>query len=155
MTDVVLLCGVAGAGKTTYARTLEARGYLRLSYDEEMWALGHDSSHATREVLDEADRRVRDRLGASVGDGVPVVLDASLSTRAIRDDFRALVRRARGVPRLVVVDAPFEVLVERMRRRLDHADANNLHLDERSLRDYVDGFEFPGDEEPHELVRTG
>jgi len=36
--EVVLLCGVAGAGKTTYALGLEALGYVRLSVDEEVWA---------------------------------------------------------------------------------------------------------------------
>ena len=34
---VVLMCGVAGAGKTTYAKELEAQGYARLSIDEEVW----------------------------------------------------------------------------------------------------------------------
>lgn len=28
---VVLMCGIAGAGKTTYARRLERDGYVRLS----------------------------------------------------------------------------------------------------------------------------
>jgi hypothetical protein len=36
--EVVLLSGVAGAGKTTYALGLEALGYVRLSVDEEVWA---------------------------------------------------------------------------------------------------------------------
>ncbi|MEV1201147.1 AAA family ATPase [Microbispora rosea] len=36
---VVMMCGVAGAGKTTYAQELEQRGYARLSIDEAVWAL--------------------------------------------------------------------------------------------------------------------
>ena len=35
--EVVLMCGIAGSGKTTYAKDLEARGYVRLSVDEEIW----------------------------------------------------------------------------------------------------------------------
>lgn len=35
--EVVLMCGIAGSGKTTYAKDLEARGYARLSVDEEIW----------------------------------------------------------------------------------------------------------------------
>ncbi|MFG3602465.1 AAA family ATPase [Micromonospora chersina] len=35
--EVVLMCGVAGAGKTTYAKDLETKGYFRLSVDEEIW----------------------------------------------------------------------------------------------------------------------
>lgn len=34
---VVLMCGVAGSVKTTYAQHLEAQGYERLSIDEEVW----------------------------------------------------------------------------------------------------------------------
>jgi predicted kinase len=152
--EAVLLCGVAGAGKTTYARTLEARGYVRVSYDEEMWALGHDSSTATPEVLAEADRRVRRRIRESLAEGTPVVVDASLSTRAIRDDFRGLVTDAGGTVRLVVVDAPIDVLVTRMRQR-GGADANSLVLGERALREYHASFEFPGPDEPHERITSG
>ena len=32
------MCGVAGSGKTTYAKLLETEGYVRLSIDEEVWA---------------------------------------------------------------------------------------------------------------------
>ena len=34
---VVLICGIAGSGKTTCARELENAGYVRLSIDEEVW----------------------------------------------------------------------------------------------------------------------
>ncbi|MFG3225768.1 AAA family ATPase [Kitasatospora sp. NPDC048194] len=34
---VVLMCGLPGAGKTTYARALVRRGYVRLSIDEVVW----------------------------------------------------------------------------------------------------------------------
>lgn len=153
-TEVVLLCGVAGAGKTTYARTLERSGYLRLSYDEEMWALGHDSRTAPPEVLAAADEKVRARLREAVAAGTPVVLDASLSTRAIRDEFRALVRAAGGTPRLVLVDAPAAVVDARMRERAARDDADALHLDPAASRAYRDAFEFPADDEPHDRIRS-
>ncbi|WP_461474146.1 AAA family ATPase [Microbacterium sp. HJ5] len=100
-TPVVLLCGAAGAGKTTYSRALEATGFVRLSYDDEMWALGRTSTDASLEVLAEADRRVRHAMVTSITAGAAVVLDASLSTRAVRDELRALVVAAGGAPRLV------------------------------------------------------
>ena len=40
MPMVTLLCGPAGAGKTTYARKLERRGAVRLSMDEAVWRDG-------------------------------------------------------------------------------------------------------------------
>lgn len=154
MTPVVLLCGATGAGKTTYARRLEAQGYLRVSYDEETWALGCDSSDATSDVLSEADRRVREKIREAIASGTPVVLDASLSTRAIRDDLREFVRRAGGVPRLVVVDAPFELLAARVARRGVPRDANSLPLDPVALREYYASFEFPDADEPHTRIDT-
>jgi predicted kinase len=154
MTPVILLCGVAGAGKTTYARSLEPDGYVRVSYDEEMWALGGDSADATPELLAEADRHVRARIRASVLSGNPVVLDASMSTRAIRDDLRAFVREVGGTPRLVVLDAPFGVLAARVSRRRDRADANAHYLDEGALRRFHTSFEFPGPDEPHTRIVT-
>ena len=154
MTPVILLCGVAGAGKTTYSRRLEAEGYLRVSYDEEMWTLGGNSTDVTPDMLAEADRRVRDHIRASLASGQPVVLDASLSTRVIRDDLREFVHRAGGVPRLVLVDAPFGLLAARVSRRLNHADPNAHYLDEASLRGYHAAFEFPGEDEPHTRVVT-
>src|SRR3569832_116362 len=35
---VVMMCGVAGSGKTTFAQQLEQAGYVRLSIDEEIWS---------------------------------------------------------------------------------------------------------------------
>ncbi|MGW3045535.1 AAA family ATPase [Kitasatospora sp. NPDC001159] len=37
LSTVVLMCGLPGAGKTTYAKELERRGYVRLSIDEVVW----------------------------------------------------------------------------------------------------------------------
>ena len=35
---VVLLCGLAGSGKTTYAQGLAVAGHVRLSIDAEVWS---------------------------------------------------------------------------------------------------------------------
>ena len=39
MSKVIMMCGVCGSGKTTYAKKKEQKGYIRLSIDEEMWKL--------------------------------------------------------------------------------------------------------------------
>ena len=39
MSKVIMMCGVCGSGKTTYAKKKEQEGYIRLSVDEEMWKL--------------------------------------------------------------------------------------------------------------------
>ncbi len=39
LSKVIMMCGVCGSGKTTYAKKKEQEGYIRLSIDEEMWKL--------------------------------------------------------------------------------------------------------------------
>ena len=35
---VLLMCGIAGSGKTTFSQKLEQYGCVRLSIDEEVWS---------------------------------------------------------------------------------------------------------------------
>ena len=50
MSRVIMMCGPAGAGKSTIARRLQAAGAVRLSLDEEAWERGE---HADDFVLTE------------------------------------------------------------------------------------------------------
>jgi dephospho-CoA kinase len=64
---VVLMCGVAGSGKTTFAKLLERKGFARLSIDEEVWSgsgrFGLDSDAADYpRHLEAARGRLRRRL---------------------------------------------------------------------------------------------
>lgn len=36
---IVLMCGIAGSGKTTFSQKIEPYGFTRLSIDEEVWAV--------------------------------------------------------------------------------------------------------------------
>jgi len=72
--EVVLLCGVAGSGKTTYALRLADDGYERLSIDQEIWArfgrYGIDYDPASYgELSDLAEEILRERLRALVAEG--------------------------------------------------------------------------------------
>lgn len=35
---VVMMCGIAGSGKSTFSQHLEKYGFVRLSIDEEVWS---------------------------------------------------------------------------------------------------------------------
>jgi AAA domain len=79
---VRLLCGVAGAGKTTYAQQLEGRGFTRLSIDEEIWGrfgrYGLDFVPADYERHQEvAEESLREGLVGLMRARTPVVLDLS------------------------------------------------------------------------------
>lgn len=87
---VVLLCGVAGSGKTTYAQQLETEGYVRLSIDEEVWAksgrYGIDYDPADYAQLSAAAESVlRERLVTLIRQSRDVVVDYNVWQRASRD----------------------------------------------------------------------
>jgi predicted kinase len=150
---VTLLCGPAGAGKTTYALELVAKGAHRLSMDEAVWADGWGEQQPPVERLVELHDQLKDDLRRAVGEGRDVVVDLSLAARDVRDEWREVAARAGAKTSLVVLTAPFEVLWHRVQRREgDHA--NSVRLNREQLRDYVDGFDWPGAEEPHRTIRS-
>ncbi|GEK80982.1 AAA family ATPase [Agrococcus baldri] len=153
MAEVTLLCGPAGAGKTTFARELEAAGALVLSYDRESWARGVRDGLPSEALMHEIDDDFHRRIAEAVAADRHVVLDASLSTRAVRDRWRMRCG-AMGVPvTLVVVRAPLETLARRVAGREPGPDA--VVVDPQLLREYVEGFEWPGEHEAHRLIETG
>src|SRR5690348_674059 len=82
---VVLVCGPAGSGKSTYARRLARHGYVLLSFDEEAWRRGHRDHPLPAGVAGEVHAALSTRLTELVADGVPVVVDSSFWSRASRD----------------------------------------------------------------------
>jgi predicted kinase len=146
---VVLTCGIAGSGKTTYAQRLEREGYVRLSVDEEIWRrfgrYGVDYPGDRYPVLQ---RRTEDALRQSlvrlVGQGRNVVVDLSLRRRSLRDEYKALVESAGGRWRLVYLRASPELLRQRLAARNDRRDANAAFpITGEILQRYLAGFEEP------------
>lgn len=153
MARVTLLCGPAGAGKTTLACELEAAGAILLSYDREAWARGVRDGKPSQQLMHEIDADLHARLADAIGADRSVVLDASLATRAVRDRWRMRCG-AMDVPvDLVVVRAPLDVLRERMRAREPGPDS--VVLDDVAIAASIEGFEWPGEHEAHRTVDTG
>ncbi|GAB2988371.1 hypothetical protein GCM10027212_30290 [Actinotalea caeni] len=146
------MCGPAGAGKTTYARALERAGAVRLSFDVEAFARGW-SMPLTAQRHAEIATELRERLLALVAEGRDVVLDFSFWSRAMRDDYRALLVPTGVVPETVYLATARETALARVRaRRGEHAD--DMVLAEDLAAAYVDGFEPPTPEEgPLTVVR--
>lgn len=151
---VTLLCGPAGAGKTTHARRLARAGAVRLSMDEATWADGWRQDQPPRERLDALYAGLMDDLRTATAAGQDVVVDLSLSERSVRDQWRALAAAVGADVELLVFTAPFEVLWQRVKRRNDSEQANAVRLTESRLRAYVDGFDWPGAEEPAQVITT-
>jgi predicted kinase len=156
---VVLMCGMAGSGKTTYAQALERNGYVRLSIDEEIWRrfgrYGVDYAAASYPAHSAAaDRTLRDRLEELVRAGRDVVVDNSFWCRATRDEYKRLVEDAGGRWRLVYLEADPDLLRRRLGARSERFDANAAFpITADILAGYLSDFEAPHGE-GEEVVRV-
>ena len=150
--SAVLLCGVAGSGKTTYALQLQERGFARLSIDEEVWCrhgrfgVDYDPGRFI-ELAAAAEELLRARLVALLRDGRDVVVDFSFWQRASRDRYKGIVTAAGGAWRLVYFDVDAAELRRRLAVRSGRFDANAAFLiDDALLAAYLEGFEVPDGE---------
>lgn len=146
---VVLMCGVAGAGKTTYAQHLEAQGYVRLSVDEEVWRrfgrFGVDYEPGDYAHLSEVtEDLVRHQLLELLAEGRDVVVDLSFWRRADRDQYKQLIEAAGGRWKLVYLQVDSGVLHRRLAERAKRRDANaDFPITDDVLAAYLSGFEVP------------
>jgi predicted kinase len=143
------MCGVAGAGKTTYAKALEAQGYVRLSIDEEIWErFGRYGVDYAPERYGEysvgAEAVLRERLVELMRQGHDVVVDFSFWRRAMRDQYKRLVADAGGRWELVYLKVDREQLRERLDTRAVRSDANAAFtITDDMLDRFMTGFEEP------------
>ena len=119
---VVLMCGLPGAGKTTYAKTLERTGHVRLSVDEEMWRQDRElaARFGTPEYFDftvAVERQLRTRLLMLIDEGRDVVVDFSFWSRQRREEYKALVTARGAAWQLMFLDVPREELLRRLELR--------------------------------------
>lgn len=150
---VVMMCGVAGSGKTTCAKALEARGFVRLSIDEYIWAhfgrfdVDYPGSQYERlkQEAEEANFRMFEAL---VRERTACVLDYSFWSLAKRRRYRQFVEAAGGRVTLLYLRASAEVLRKRLQIRNRTRSANAAFaIDPATLERFVAGFEEPGVDE--------
>ncbi len=156
MARMVLMCGLAGAGKSTFARSLEALGSLRLSIDHAAWALGHTEHPLPVAVRDEIVARQREQLVAALDAGQDVVVDYSFWSRAMRDEYRGIARALGASAEVVYLEVPREELLRRLARRTERPTGPDaIHVPPELLDDYLAGFEVPAADEPDVRVVRG
>lgn len=145
----VLMCGVTGSGKTTFARALEDAGFLRLSIDEEVWRrhgqYGRDFPAADYPTLLEPVRTwLRAQVADAVRGGQAVVIDSSFWSRAHRDEFKAEVEAAGGRWRLIYLHAQPDLLQRRLADRREQAELRGaIPVDDAMLARFLRSFEAP------------
>jgi predicted kinase len=148
---VVMTCGVAGSGKTTFAQQLEQFGFTRLSIDEEIWAThgryGIDyPTEQYEEHSQKAEFKLRNQLIDLVQEKQNAVVDFSFWQRSRRDEYKQLIEQNGGLWKLVYLKVSPEVLRQRLKVRSQRFDANAAFpITESILTRYLNGFEIPLD----------
>ncbi|MFI8684759.1 AAA family ATPase [Rossellomorea sp. NPDC077527] len=148
---VVMMCGIAGSGKTTFSKILEQEGFIRLSVDEEIWAThGRWGIDFPMEKFDEyrksAENRLRNRLVKLIHDKQQVVIDFSFWDRVRRNQYKKLIEDSGGKWKLIYLKVHPKDLRERLKLRNQRFDANSFPISEERLASYLNGFEVPSGE---------
>ncbi len=155
------MCGLPGAGKTTYAMELVRRGYARLSIDEAVWQrLGRRDAglvlgaQAFDRLKEEVRREQRAELVELMLAGRDVVVDYSFWSRAARDDYKALVESHGCRWELVHLKADQTTLERRLKVRNGEAGANSVTVDEELFNRYLADFEEPQGEGEQVFIQS-
>ena len=93
MNKVILMCGVSGAGKTTFSKEKEKDGYIRLSIDELIWedygVYGVDyKSEEYEKVSALSSTKMKELTIKYVQKGKNVIVDSSFWSKSHRDSYR-------------------------------------------------------------------
>jgi hypothetical protein len=149
------MCGPAGSGKSTVARQYERQGMTRLSVDQEAWSRGITTMPLPPPVHREIVHALRARLVDLVRAGSDVVLDLSFWSRAMRDEYRALLRPLGVVPETVYLATDRAIVLARVSGRAAR-DGDDFRLSPELAASYFDHFEVPtAAEGPLTVISSG
>jgi len=139
---LVIVCGLPGSGKTVHAKRVEqSNRAIRFCPDEWMDALGIP-------VWDSAARGRIEKLQWTIAQqllclGQRVVIEWGTWARSERDELRVTARNLGAAVELHFLDAPVEVLFERIQRR--NAESPPITLEQ--MKTWANVFERPSPEE--------
>ena len=157
MATLHLIVGLPCSGKTTLARQLETQySALRLTTDE--WHIrlfGHDYGDGMTEAAEaEHDSRhaaveaIMWQVAARVLVlGIDVILDFGCWVRSERDEFRRRTEELGVGFKIHFVDAPEDVLLQRLRMRNETREEGTFFIPEAKLKEWILIFEPPSPEE--------
>ncbi len=142
MPTLHLICGLAGAGKTTLAKQLEHRiPALRLTPDEWMARIVGDGYNVEkRAVVETMQWEIAAR---ALTLGIDVILENGFWTRRDRDDFRARAAAVGANTKLYFLDVPRDELWRRLAQRNEESPPDTFRIEEAQLDEWLTWFEPP------------
>ncbi|WP_131786837.1 AAA family ATPase [Protofrankia symbiont of Coriaria ruscifolia] len=157
---VVMMCGLPGSGKSTYARALERRGYVRLSIDEVVWVwTGRDAAELDpaeyEHLRSTAEQRLWGDLVRLMKARVPTVIDYSFWNRGTRDQYKTAIERHGCRWELVFLPADLATLRRRLAIRNQRNDANSVTVSDELLACYSANFQEPVGEGERVIFQLG
>jgi predicted kinase len=157
MPIIHLIHGFTGAGKTTFANSLEQEtGAVRFSADEWMVRLHGTNPPADRfrDYVDRIDKLIWDMAALFLERGHDVIIDGGFWTRAARNHAREFAKQNNAEVKLYALTCPEEIMrrrvLERTRALLDRA----LFIDENAFELFKSRFEPLGPDEEHISIDT-
>lgn len=149
--QVVLMCGISGSGKTFFSRKLERRGYMRLSLDEMVWEkYGADFEkipfEKQKDIFAATAAEMVDELETNIKKGKKVVLDSTLCKKDKRDSISLRCRNLDVEPLIIYMQAPLSLLEKRMGMRMGTGPNDQIVPIER-LAAFYKNFEAPRENE--------
>lgn len=150
-----LLCGSTGAGKTHYGlRLAKKEGAIRFAVDEWMHTLffpdlsGEIYFDWTMERVNRCEEQIWAVVESLTTNGIPVVLEVSMSTLILRDKQRARAAKLSMPFKLHYLDVDVETRRRRVRQRnLQKDETFSFEVNEEMFEFVEDMFEVPGESE--------
>lgn len=149
--QVIIMCGISGAGKTKYALKLEEEGFTRLSTDVLIWQkVGAKLFSLPKEEQKRLFAECRDEIfmkfASLLKSGEKVVMDATHCKRKVRDEIRKICSELAIKPVFVYCYAEKDELWNRLSQRKG-SGPDDLIVTEKEFHNYWIGFERPMEDE--------
>lgn len=152
---VYVLCAFIGAGKTTFARTLEeSTDAVRITKDE--WLIRLIGNDPTIDGYEDFDHGVcelsRDVAFQLAEKGLDVIIDEGVWEKELRDELKRRIEAVGAQAVLYYLDTPMETIRERVARRNANPTKDSFKISEDLLNGYLKYWEPPGEDEEYVLA---
>jgi len=150
MPTLHLLVGLPCSGKTTLSKQLEVE-YEALRFTPDEWhryLYGQDATHPEHDDRHQRIETLQWQVAASaLKQGINVILDFGLWTKAERQDFRQRATNLGAKTCLHFLDVPYKELIARLEKRNQQSSAEVTYIPIAKMDEYRLQFQVPDAEE--------